>query len=187
MRMFGWMRVVRNKIFNIKNKKYILNIKNDSLKKENKIELLKSIIKHLGPDPLSELSIDRFYKILQSSGRPVKFVLMDQGKIAGVGNIYANECLFMSGINPKIRASLITRIKSDGLFNNLIKVLKLGIEHGGASSNLFVNASGEKGRMQEHLLVYGKEDGDCPNNCGEKIRRIKLGGRGTFFCPKCQI
>lgn len=173
MRRFGWMRILKNQESGIMNY-------------ELKLETVRDLRKRLGADTLNELDGDTFINILKSSKRPVKLVLMDQEKIAGVGNIYANEALFRSGIYPKMAASQIRRIKLKGLFHNLQAVLKMGIRYGGTTSNLYRNAYGEKGEVQNYLRVYGKKGEACPNKCGGKIVRIKLGGRGTFYCPKCQ-
>lgn len=161
LRKFGWMRVV-----------------NDDHKSD--------LIKNLGPEPLKDLTIIKFKEILKLSNKPVKLVLMDQEKIAGVGNIYANEALFLAGIDPGKKAKELNDGSIVPLFHCLEKVLKEGIKLGGASSNNYVNAFGEKGKAQEHFLVYGKNGQNCPNKCGSEIIRIKLGGRGTFYCPKCQ-
>lgn len=111
---------------------------------------------------------------------------MSQEKISGVGNIYANDVLFLSGINPKTPANKLPDAQIFQLFNNLNKVLTDGIKWGGASRNNFRDAYGRRGKVQEHFYVYNQAGKDCINHCGDKIKRIKLGGRGTFFCPKCQ-
>ena len=158
IRRFGWMRIVKN---------------------------IKDITANLGPDPF-KLTASQFHKILAQSAKPIKLFLMDQEKLAGVGNIYANEALFLAKIHPLVKADKVTGEKSDGLFKFLLLVLKKGIKYGGSSDNDYLNAFGEKGEMQEHLLVYGRKDRPCPNDCGDKIKRIVVGGRGSFFCPNCQ-
>lgn len=141
----------------------------------------------LGPDPIKDLTVGKFEEILKTSGRPVKTVLMDQEKIAGVGNIYANDALFLAGIHPKTPANQLSQVKSKGLYLKLLKVLKEGIKWGGASKTNFVDAFGRKGHVQEHFYAYDRDGLECLNHCGAKIRKIKLGGRGTFFCPICQV
>ncbi|OGG25762.1 DNA-formamidopyrimidine glycosylase [Candidatus Gottesmanbacteria bacterium RIFCSPLOWO2_01_FULL_39_12b] len=161
LRIFGWMKVIQsNQLINL--------------------------VQNLGPEPLKDLTYEKFEKILDNSRKPVKLVLMDQEKIAGVGNIYANDALFLAGISPKTEARKISKEKAKLLYDKLLKVLKDGIKWGGASENNFRDAFGQMGRKQEHFYVYGKKSEKCLNNCGEKIRRITLGGRGTFFCPLCQ-
>jgi formamidopyrimidine-DNA glycosylase len=172
MRKFGWMRIVSSV--------------NSQQITDNEIINLHELISGLGPDPLTELTQDKLLQILHTSKKAVKLVLMDQGKIAGVGNIYANEALFMSGIHPKEKADKISKRMAGLLLNNLQKILKNAIKWGGASSNLYLNAYGEKGSVQKYLAVYDRKDLECVNKCGSKIMKIKLGGRGTYFCPKCQ-
>ncbi len=158
-RIFGWIKVVRD---------------------------LLSITNKLGPDPFN-FTNKKFYQILQISKRPIKLVLMDQEKIGGVGNIYANDALFLSKINPKTPASGLSKVQAEVLFHKLLKVLIEGIKWRGASQNNFRDAYGAKGEKQEHFYVYAQEGKKCINKCGETIKRISLGGRGTFYCPVCQV
>jgi len=148
-------------------------------------ESLEKILAKYGPEPLEDLTGDKFYSILQKTRRVVKTLLMDQKKIAGVGNIYANDALFLSKIHPQTPANKLTREQSDKLFAALEQVFKEGLEHGGASDQWYRQVHGEKGSYQEHFKVYGRTGQDC-DVCGTKIERTVLGGRGTFFCPKCQ-
>lgn len=161
LRIFGWIKVVQT-------------------------SKVKDVIEHLGPEPFKDLTLEKFKTILGSSKKPIKLVLMDQEKIAGVGNIYANDALFLSGISPKSSAKNLSEEKMEVLYHKLLKVLKDGIKWGGASENNFRDAYGQMGKVQEHFYVYGRDGEDCLNKCGEKIKRISLGGRGTFFCPHCQ-
>lgn len=177
-RIFGWMRILQSQKSRVKSQ-------NDNSKLKN-IVTLQDLIAKLGPDPLEELVLDKFKEILKSSKRLIKLVLMDQEKIAGVGNIYANDALFLAKISPKKSAHKISDKESEILFNNLLKVLREGIKWRGSSQNHYRDAFGLKGEKQEHFYVYDREGEDCPNGCNEKIRRIALGGRGTFYCPKCQ-
>jgi len=160
LRIFGWMKII----------------------KSDKIE---NLIEKLGPEPMKDLTYEKFEKIL-TCRKPVKLVLMEQEKISGVGNIYANDSLFLAGINPKAPASKIPKDKVKLLYEKLIKVLKDGIRWGGASENNFRDALGQMGKVQEHFYVYGRDGEICRNGCGERIKRVKLDGRGTFFCPRCQ-
>jgi len=111
---------------------------------------------------------------------------MDQEKISGVGNIYANDALFVARIDPRKKAKTLKDTECDKLFNSIGIVLKRGLKYGGASELAYVTPDGSEGKYQEHTLVYGKEEKACPNNCGGMIKKIKLGGRGTYFCPTCQ-
>lgn len=171
IRKFGWMRVIiSNKIQNTKYK--ILD--------------LKDLIGKLGPDPLAELDEKRFYEIIKKAKTPIKIFLMDQEKIAGIGNIYSNEALFLARIHPKMRAGDISRKLADKLLESVQRVLKNGIKWGGASQNNYLNIYGEKGEVQEHFMVYSRCGEKCVNQCGGEIKRIVMGGRSSFYCPFCQ-
>ncbi len=146
---------------------------------------LEKVLSELGKEPLDDLKLKDFKEILSSSRRPVKVVLMDQAKIAGVGNIYANDALFLSGIDPRRAANKITDFEIKKLYEALEKVLRLGIKERGASDQYYLDASGRKGSYQKHFLVYGRAGEKC-RKCQEKIKRINVGGRGTFYCPYCQ-
>lgn len=140
-----------------------------------------------GPEPLTpEFTLEKFKEILTTNSRPVKVILMDQEKIAGIGNIYANDALFLAKIDPRRPAKSLKLSECKSLRETIIKVLKLGLKYGGASDQYYLNAKGEKGFYQEHFLVYGKKGKPCPNQCGGLIKRIVVGGRGTFICPNCQ-
>lgn len=141
--------------------------------------------KDLGPEPLSNLTIKQFNNIVKSAKSPIKPLLMDQKKIAGVGNIYANEALYLAKIHPKRTALSLSDDEIKKLFSAIEKVLKLGLERGGSSEWQYVNALGEEGSYQKIFKIYGQVGKAC-KNCGTKIEKITLGGRGTFFCPACQ-
>lgn len=154
--------------------------------KTNEIEKLK-VMEKFGPEPFTpEFTLEKFKEILLRKKMPIKLVLMDQTQIAGVGNIYANEALFLAKINPQQKANQLNETQIKNLYQSLLAVLKEGIKYGGSSENAYVNALGEKGKMQEHFRVYSRQGKSCPNNCGGTIKRITLGGRGTYLCPACQ-
>jgi len=120
-------------------------------------------------------------------------LLMEQGKIAGIGNIYANEALWYAGISPMKRGrdlaeGLDGKRRIRKLYDSILKVLEMGIKYQGSSAadEAFVDALGEKGKMQDHFVVYQKKGEKCPRNDGGTIVMSKIGGRGTFFCPVCQ-
>lgn len=152
------------------------------------------VMTEFGPEPFvgqtssgqALLTLEKFKEILSKKKMPVKLVLMDQAQIAGVGNIYANEALFLAGIHPQKKANELTYKQVEELYKFLLQVLEEGIKYGGSSENAYVNALGERGKMQEHFRVYSRVGKPCPNNCGGTVKRIALGGRGTFFCPACQ-
>lgn len=137
----------------------------------------------MGPEPFSTLTEEVFKSILAKTRRPIKVVLMDQTAIGGVGNIYANDALWLAKINPKTSASKI--LDSKLLYESIHSVLKEGMRHGGSSENSFVTPDGGEGGYQRHTLVYGKVGEDC-QRCKNKIQKIMIAGRGTFFCPVCQ-
>ncbi|HUV42482.1 MAG TPA: bifunctional DNA-formamidopyrimidine glycosylase/DNA-(apurinic or apyrimidinic site) lyase [Patescibacteria group bacterium] len=161
LRKFGWVKLIKDK-------------------KE-----LEKLLAEFGPEPLDDLDLKKFRAILASSGRPVKIILMDQKKISGVGNIYANDALFLAKIDPRRPAKKISDQEAKKLLQVIEKVLKAGIKYRGASDQYYLDALGRKGAYQEHFLTYGREGKKC-FDCDGKVKKIKLGGRGTFFCPKCQ-
>lgn len=162
-RKFGWIRVVRD----------------EELEKD-------SFLKKLGPEPLKDLTEDRFLDIVKKNKGSIKLLLMNQSKIAGIGNIYANDALFLAKINPQKKSNTISKKKIDSLFDAIEVVLKKAIRLGGASELAFVTPDGSEGSYQKSSLVYGREGERCPNKCGNVIKKIKLSGRGTYFCPGCQ-
>ncbi|MBN1169064.1 bifunctional DNA-formamidopyrimidine glycosylase/DNA-(apurinic or apyrimidinic site) lyase [Candidatus Woesebacteria bacterium] len=145
-----------------------------------------SFVNKLGPEPFKDLTLDKFSTVVQSTGMAIKNVLMDQSKIAGVGNIYANDALFLADIHPEKRSNKLNDAEVKKLFESIEKVLMKGLKYGGASEVSFVRPDGTTGNYQSHTLVYGKEGEKCPNGCGGEIKKIKVGGRGTYFCSECQ-
>jgi formamidopyrimidine-DNA glycosylase len=139
----------------------------------------------LGPEPLRDLELATFRAIVSHSQSPIKIVLMDQHKIAGVGNIYANDALYLAGIHPKRLAKRLSEEEIKKLFVAVETVLRKSIAVGGTSARNYVNVQGEKGNYQKHFLIYDKAGKVC-ERCGRVIERITLGGRGTFYCPGCQ-
>ncbi len=146
---------------------------------------LEKILAKYGPEPLDDLTADKFYSILQKTSKPVKIALLDQEKIAGVGNIYANDALFLARIHPRTPARNLTRQQSDKLLKMIEQVFQEGLEYGGASDQWYRQIHGEKGSYQEHFRVYGRNGQAC-DVCGARIERMTLGGRGTFLCSECQ-
>jgi len=146
----------------------------------------------MGPEPFRSpdfgqktLNLGDFQSILGKSGLAVKVLLMDQKKIGGIGNIYANEALFLARINPQRKAKDVTREESEALYKAIFEVIDRGLKFGGSSDENFVNVLGQDGMYQQHFLAYGKEKEKC-SICGGIVEKIQLGGRGTYFCPKHQ-
>ncbi len=163
IRKFGWIRII----------------------KTTEVET-EQFIKKLGPEPFKGLSFKVFQDILSTTKRPVKVVLMDQTKMGGVGNIYANDALWLAKINPKTPAKEIDSKKASELYDAVVHVLKEGIKWGGASELAFVTPDGTEGNYQNHTLAYGHEGQPC-GRCKKAIfEKYFLGGRGTYRCPYCQ-
>ncbi|MEK7571476.1 MAG: bifunctional DNA-formamidopyrimidine glycosylase/DNA-(apurinic or apyrimidinic site) lyase [Patescibacteria group bacterium] len=141
--------------------------------------------KSLGKEPLRDLTLKDFKTILKATRSPIKTVLMDQRRIAGVGNIYANDALFQAGILPTRSASSLSPSEQQKLFVAIEALLTKSIALGGASANNYISVLGTQGNYQKHFLVYKKDGQACPL-CGTIIQRCVLGGRGTFFCSSCQ-
>lgn len=141
----------------------------------------------LGPEPLDpELTPARFSGILRGSGRAVKTALMDQRKLAGVGNIYANEACWRAGIRPSRRAISITRPQAATLLAALQDVLRESIALRGTTFRDFQDAYGGKGGFAARLAVYGRGGQPCPR-CGTTLKEShKLEGRSTVWCAECQ-
>ncbi|MBO5138221.1 MAG: DNA-formamidopyrimidine glycosylase [Bacilli bacterium] len=116
---------------------------------------------------------------------PIKTVLLDQSIITGIGNIYDDEILFLSGINPYKKASELTEKECKDIIDNTIVVLTKAIKMGGTTIKSFTSAEGVHGLFQNELFVHGKKNSLCPK-CNTKIENVKIGGRGTYYCPNCQ-
>jgi formamidopyrimidine-DNA glycosylase len=146
----------------------------------------------LGPDPLGP-SFSAAYLGARLAGKTaaIKVVLMDQGVVAGMGNIYASESLHRAKIAPTRAASSLTRREAGRLARAIVAVFHDAIEAGGASLRDHRRPSGELGDFQSRFAVYGRTGAPCPAcgggaAAGAGIRRIVLGGRATFYCPRCQ-
>ncbi|MEK7504233.1 MAG: DNA-formamidopyrimidine glycosylase family protein [Patescibacteria group bacterium] len=122
---------------------------------------------------------------LKKSSKPIKIAIMDQTLIAGVGNIYANDALWEAGIDPRVPSNKVTSDRAELLLEKIKLVLEDGIKYGGASMSDYVDANGEGGSYQNHFRVY-KQDGKQCQRCKSVIKKIVMGGRGTYYCPECQ-
>jgi len=141
-------------------------------------------IQGLGPEPF-ELTLEQFRKMLVGKKTRIKPLLMDQAFISGIGNLYAAEVLFRARINPGRHANALSEKEKELLFKETKSVLSEAIRYGGSSVDDYVRLSGERGRYAAHHKVYGKKGKPCPV-CGFPIKRINLGGRGTYYCARCQ-
>jgi formamidopyrimidine-DNA glycosylase len=151
-------------------------------------------IKQLGPEPFGQESEDEFVenlklkkwtspsKRIKDFGRCIKIAIMDQSVVSGVGNIYACESLFLSGIDPRRSVSSISEKELRFLFRNFSELMKFSIEVGGTSISDYINGEGMTGSFQNYLKVYGQKK--C-FMCGSQIQKIEL-DRTTHYCPSCQ-
>jgi formamidopyrimidine-DNA glycosylase len=161
LRVFGWMKLMT----------------------DDEWEMLE---KKLPPDVVDrEFTLGYFKSVLSKSGRSIKLVLLDQDKFGGVGNIYANDVLYMARIDPRRKAKDLGEKEISELYKAVKEVINLGIKYGGASVDKYVDAAGVGGKYQEHFLVYQRNGEKCKRD-GATIRKIKIGGRGTYYCPGCQ-
>ena len=159
IRRFGWLKIVNE-------------------------QELKEILKNIGTDAL-EISFEEFEKIIKNSSKMIKGLLMDQSKISGIGNIYANEILFVARINPKTKANNLTNNQIKSLYKSITKVLKRALKFNGSSISSFITTKAQKGDYQKHFYIYGKNGKKCPRDKGT-IQKINLFSRATYFCPICQ-
>ncbi|MAK42588.1 MAG: DNA-formamidopyrimidine glycosylase [Spongiibacter sp.] len=144
------------------------------------------LLSHLGPEPLSE-DFNADYLFNRAKGRkvPVKTLLMDGRVVVGVGNIYANEALFMAGIRPDREAGSISKARYQRLVMCVKQVLEKAIAQGGTTLKDFVGGDGRPGYFKQELLVYGRAGLPCPN-CAGVLKEIRQAQRSTVFCSRCQ-
>lgn len=162
MRVFGWWKVANDDLISAEFAKY-------------------------GPDVnTDDFSLDYFSSKLPRRSVSIKQLVMDNKVVSGVGNIYASEALFLAGIHPERRASELSDKEVKILFHLLKEVIEDGIKLGGTTfDGKYVDIYGFSGSYQDKLRVYGQEGEGCLV-CGEPIKKIKLGGRGSYYCEKCQ-
>ncbi len=143
-------------------------------------------LKTIGPEPTEQaLTLDYITAIFKKSRKVIKPFLLDQSNIAGLGNIYADEVLWLSKINPKQPVNSLKPAQIKRLRKNIITEIQMAIDGHGTTVHSYSTAYGEAGNFQNHLNVYGRQGEPCPR-CGTKIVKIKLAQRGTHYCPKCQ-
>ncbi len=143
------------------------------------------LLTRLGIEPLSnDFDGARLYRVSRSR-TAIKTVLMDSQRIAGIGNIYANEALFQAGIHPLQAAQSVSRKQADRLAQAIRETLTRALAAGGSSLRDFVGGNGQPGYFQQHYAVYGRDGAACPR-CGQPIQQFKQNQRSSFFCPNCQ-
>ena len=147
-----------------------------------------SFLKKLGLEPFDKkFSLDYFKNFSKNRKKNVKNLLMDQTFVSGLGNIYANEVLFMSKIFPLRKSSNLNEIQIKSLILNIKKILKISISKGGSSIRDFQSISGKVGNFQQFFNVYNRENKNCSRiSCKGKIKRIIVSNRSSFYCNKCQ-
>lgn len=162
-RRFGWVKVIDQKITD-------------------------QLFAKLGPEPLDKTFNWEVLKknLLGHPNQPIKVAIMDQSVVSGIGNIYASEACFNAKVHPCKKVNQLSDQDFKNLYQGIVKALSDGISHGGSSRAHFVDPDGKKGYFLDYAKVYWKEDRPCPN-CGTAIMKIQLRGRGTYFCPKCQL
>ncbi|WP_028986408.1 DNA-formamidopyrimidine glycosylase [Thermicanus aegyptius] len=153
---------------------------------EGEIERIPGLAR-LGIEPLTPaFTLDAFKELLMlPSKRSIKAFLLDQKKVAGLGNIYADEALFHAGIDPERPIRDLTAEEIEKLYTSIEDVIQKGIQAGGATVRTYRNSDGEMGYFQLQISVYGREGKPCPS-CGSPIVKKVVAGRGTHYCPGCQ-
>ena len=143
-------------------------------------------LKELGLEPWDDnLNSQYLLNNYKNKKISIKTVLLDQSIIVGIGNIYADEILFLSRINPLKASNLISEEECSDIIKYTREVLGKAIKMGGSTIRTYSSVDGVHGLFQNELLVHSKDKGNCPI-CNEKIEKIRVGGRGTYYCPKCQ-
>jgi len=162
MRVFGWWKIIDPKDLEFEFRNY-------------------------GPDVNTvDFSLEYLTEKLVKKSMPIKQVIMDNSTVAGIGNIYASEALYLAGIDPRRSAKSLDKKEIKDLYNFAKQVIDAGIIAGGTTfDGKYVDIFGMAGQYQNQLNVYGQDGKSCLK-CGALINKVKLGGRGSFFCPNCQ-
>jgi formamidopyrimidine-DNA glycosylase len=144
------------------------------------------LLRDLGPEPFGPaFDPDYFHAVTRGRTLAIKLALMNSRLVVGVGNIYANEALFRSGIRPTVSAGRVSRPRIGRLVEATRATLADAIRAGGSTLRDYVDASGQPGRFQLRYDVYGREGEPC-RTCGAAIRLVRQGGRATYYCSRCQ-
>ena len=153
---------------------------------ETEVSSVVTGLKLLGPEPFSaEFSIEYFTKKLHRRARPIKTALLDQSLVAGLGNIYADETLFVAGVLPTTLCADLTSMQIGRIHSAIVQVLDKAIDSGGTTFSNFLNVQGVNGNYGGVAWVYNRKGQPC-RTCLSAIERIKLAGRSTHYCPVCQ-
>lgn len=161
LRIFGWMRIMDD-------------------------ERLQAELSAYGPDAIDKIDVDMLCERWQRVRRPIKQVLMDNQYLSGIGNIYAVEVCFACSLDPRKPANQLTREQVAALLATAREILARAIEFGGTTfDGRYVDANGKGGNFEGQLQVYGRAGEKCLR-CGTELQSLKIGGRSTVFCPRCQ-
>nr|WP_228057093.1 DNA-formamidopyrimidine glycosylase [Tychonema sp. LEGE 07203] len=153
---------------------------------ETEVESTVTGLKLLGPEPFSEeFTTEYFARKLHRRARPIKTALLDQSLVAGLGNIYADETLFLAGVMPTTLCADLTAPQIERIHTAIIQVLQQAIANGGTTFSNFLNVQGVNGNYGGVAWVYNRSGQPC-RTCSTTIEKIKLAGRSTHFCPACQ-
>jgi len=145
-----------------------------------------SLLKHLGVEPLSEaFNAQLLFKLSRNRKIAIKQFIMDSKVVVGIGNIYANEALFASGIHPTRAAGKVSMQRYILLCTHIKNILQQAISQGGTTLKDFVGGTGKPGYFKQELLVYGRKGEPC-NKCGKALKEIRQGQRSTVYCTNCQ-
>ena len=148
--------------------------------------LTHKLLINLGPEPLEKaFNAELLFEKSRKRKTTIKQFIMDSKVVVGVGNIYASESLFLSGINPKRLAGKITKKNAQELTSAIKKILKQAIKQGGTTLKDFRSSDGKPGYFQQKLIVYDRKDEPCVK-CKKPIKQLTLGQRSTFYCSNCQ-
>ncbi len=147
------------------------------------------LYKDLGPDIMDKDLFTEEYltKVVKGKNKYIKLLLMDQKLISGLGNTYTDEILYRAKIHPKRKAKTLEQKEISNLYYYIDNVIREAISLGGNSEDGFLDIYGNKGMVQDKLIIVHHRMGRACPLCGAKIEKIKLGGRDTYFCPICQI
>lgn len=147
---------------------------------------LDKLLARMGPEPLSDqFTLKEFAQKVQKSRAPIKAIILDQSTVSGVGNIYADESLHLARLHPQRLGSSLRDAEIKRMHQSIRDIIALGIQYGGTSFTHYVNALGKKGDYLQQARVFRRQGQACLV-CESIIEKIRVGGRGTHYCPKCQ-
>ena len=150
---------------------------------EKEVEIAKA---KFGQEPIADnFNYPDFIKKIKNKNTPIKATLLDQSLVAGLGNIYVDEALFLAGVDPTRKTSTVSEKEIKAIIKAGSKVMKKSITYGGTTFQHFLDTGGKTGNYKDFLKVFGKQNTPCPK-CKTLIQKTRVAGRGTHFCPNCQ-